>query len=424
MVETEVVAHPEVEERDEPTDELISFPELNRKIELWFVSSALNGSTTTKTWTEQMGRAINNALLEYGIDKAPKYGYERCLRQRHLLPRLQVESKGGFQYYQLLGILGWILTIQKYRGMLRTEYEPSELFGERWNTKRWMRMESKLDRETALVPLDISIDGVSAGRVKATKVAFSFSGFPSWVRAQQENWFLLGLSSGHDTSFDTLQEISSALMEEFRSLKKVRLPFQIDGKWYASFQLLNLITDSPVATRIGGSIAPNSKRPCWRCFISKEDCWKGVREETYLNGKSKREMREEVVSKIKGNPKQKQFESEFGIRVDAHEFPVDDIEYAVQPCLLHVEDLNNIKNELIYVTSFLTEKEASVVDSAIRRIIRERRHKIRGCNSGLPLLRHIKGAYRGVDYRLLLQILPVALLSLIPKVSKARLRTL
>ena len=98
---------------------------------------------------------------------------------------------------------------------------------ERWHTLRWMHMQQSTPKDTVLIPLDASIDGISGGRNSITKIAFSFSGFPGFFRQKPENWFLYGISLGHDTSTSTLDEIASALTEDLATLRKVNLPFPI-----------------------------------------------------------------------------------------------------------------------------------------------------------------------------------------------------
>ena len=267
----------------------------------------------------------------------------------------------------------------------------------------------------------MSIDGIACNRNGVTKVAFSFSGFPSYFRAKPENWFLLGLSTGHDVSMETLHEIANAVRQMLEPLQKVKLPFDLNGKTYASIRLLNVIADSPVATRVAGSIAPVNQRPCWRCFAKKEDCWKASDENDISFLGKKGSARSRVLAGISDRDDATDLEKKFGLRVDRPNFPVDDIEMAVQPCLLHVEDQNNIRKQLKTIVDSLSDKELQKLDSLLRGIQVENRSQH---NSRLPSLRYLRSQYRGSDCRYLIQLLPAALLGLAKTLSPGRRRVL
>ena len=96
---------------------------LSEKIELWFINRALTHPISTKEGVNLMGGAINDALARYGIVDAPKYNYSRCQAQRSLLPRLEIQEHGRFLCFSLSELIGWILSIPKYRFAIHTTFE-------------------------------------------------------------------------------------------------------------------------------------------------------------------------------------------------------------------------------------------------------------------------------------------------------------
>jgi len=92
-------------------------------VDVWFLRRALSYPICTKEAAEHLGAAINDALKEYGVVGAPKFSYDRCRRQREKLPRVGMRIKGNVHMFCLRTMLGWILSIPKYRNHLRIDYE-------------------------------------------------------------------------------------------------------------------------------------------------------------------------------------------------------------------------------------------------------------------------------------------------------------